>query len=158
VSRNARTGRPPKPHHLKVIEGNAGKRRLQAPPKATPEKPRCPGYLTPYGKTTWRRLVVILDDLGVLTAADRDTMAALCEAVSRFKAATELIAKTDVLVKGERGPVKNPAVQIQRDAARDLATFSAMFGLSPADRVRLLGAGNAGRGGRGDELEGLLGA
>lgn len=155
---NARTGRPPKAHHLKVIEGNPGKRRLAEPAKAAPQRPRCPSYLTPYAKTTWRRLVVVLDDLGILTGADRETMAALCEAVSRFKAATEKIAASDVLVKGDRGPVKNPAIQIQRDATRDIATYSAMFGLSPADRVRLLGAGNAGRGGRGDELEGLLGA
>jgi P27 family predicted phage terminase small subunit len=155
---NAKTGRPPKAHHLKVIEGNPGKRRLVEPPKAPPRRPRCPEWLTPYAKTTWRRLVVILDDLGLLTLADRDTMAALCEAVSRFKASTEKIAASDVLVKGDRGPVKNPAIQIQRDATRDIATFSAMFGLSPADRVRLLGAGNAGRGGSGDELERMLGA
>ncbi len=157
--RNARTGRPPKAHHLKVIEGNPGKRRLEEPPKPSPSRPRCPDFLTPHAKNTWRRLVPILDDLGVLTAADRDTMAALCEAVSRFKAATVMIANTDVLVKGQKGEaVKNPAVQIQRDATRDIAAYSAMFGLSPADRVRLLGAGSAGRGNAGTNLEDVIGA
>lgn len=156
--KNPRTGRPPKPHHLKVIEGNPGKRRLTEPVKPPPSRPRCPGWLSPYAKTAWRRLVPILDAMGVLTSADTETMAGLCEAVSRFRKATETIAKSDVLVKGQKGEaVKNPAIQIQRDATRDIATFSAMFGLSPSDRVRLLGASQLGAG-SGLTLEDLLGA
>lgn len=134
-----RKGRPPKPTHLKVIEGNPGKRRLAPSVKAPPQKPRAPEWLTPYAKTTWRRLVPLLDDLGVLSAVDRDTIAGYCEAVSTFKSATEAIAKTGVLVQGRRKgeAIKNPALQIQRDASRLIATYSAMFGLSPSDRQRL---------------------
>lgn len=151
------TGRPPKPTHLKVIQGNPGKRRLAEPVKARPERPRCPAYLTPYAKTVWKRLVPILDEIGILTGADRDTLAAYCQAVATFKESTEQIAKTGLLVKRRDAVVKNPLLQVQRDAARSIATYSAMFGLSPADRVRLAGSANPGAGAL-PELEEVLGA
>lgn len=139
-----KTGRPPKPHHLKVIEGNPGKRPLVEPPKPPPSRPRCPDYLPTYAKTVWRRLVPILDEMGILTTADRETMAAYCVAVDRFRDAVIAYAKTGGLVKGQKGEaVTNPALRNLAAATRDIATFSAMFGLSPADRVRLIGqAGN----------------
>lgn len=152
-----RTGRPRKPTHLKVIEGNPGKRRLAPEVKAPPQRPRAPSWMSQYAKSVWRRLVPLLDELGVLTAVDRDTMTAYCEAVATFKAATEAIAKTGVLVQGRRKgeAIKNPALQIQRDASRLIATYSAMFGLSPADRSRL-GDPSAYTPRSGDELERAL--
>lgn len=139
--RSPRAGRPPRPHHLKVIDGNPGKRSLAAPAQPPPSKPRCPTWLTTYAKTEWRRVVPALDALGLLTGVDRSTLAAYCEAVATFKEATEAVTEYGILVKGRRKgeAVKNPALQIQRDAARSIATYSAMFGLSPSDRVRLVG-------------------
>ena len=160
MTRSPRSGRPPKPHNLKVIEGNPGKRKLAEAPKAPPSTPTMPSYLTAYAKTEWRRIVPILDSVGLLTQVDRQTLAAYCEAVATFKAATETIAQTGILVQGRRKgeAIKNPALQVQRDAARLIATYSAMFGLSPSDRVRLLADPSAGRGhhGGGDPLEALL--
>lgn len=155
----ARTGRPPKPHHLKVLEGNPGGRRLVEPPKPPPSKPRCPSWLQPYAKTVWRRLVDILDDLGVLTTADRETMAVFCEAVADYRDATEKLAKTGLLVQGQKGnAVTNPLWRIKRDAGKAIAEMSARFGLTPADRVRLMGEPDGGGRTRGDDLEELLGA
>lgn len=156
---NARAGRPPKPTHLKVIEGNPGKRPLAQPPKPSPEKPRCPSYLSPYAKTVWRRLVPLLDDMGILTTQDRETMAAFCQAVADFRRAVEVINEKGYMVQGRRKgeAVKNPMLQVKREAVREIATFSAMFGLSPADRVRLVGdAGAAGDQGRGTGVEAWL--
>lgn len=150
-------GRKPKPHHLKVIEGNPGKRSMAPPPKAPPARPYCPAWLSKYAKTEWRRVVPELDALGVLTKVDRSALAAYCEAVATFKEATEAIDKVGVLVQGRRkgDVIKNPALQVQRDAARLIATFSAMFGLSPSDRVRLMGDAKPGPA-AGDPLETLL--
>lgn len=154
----ARTGRTPKPHHLKVIEGNPGGRRLVEPVKPPPSKPRCPSWLDDYAKTVWRRLVDILDGYGVLTTADRETMAVYCQAVAAYREATEKIAKTGLLVQGQKGnAVTNPLWRIQRDAARLIMEGSARFGLTPADRVRLTGEPD-GSHGAGDTLEHLLGA
>lgn len=154
----ARTGRTPKPRHLKVLEGNPGGRRLVDPVKPPPSKPRCPSYLQPYAKTVWRRLVDILDGYGILTTADRESMAAYCEAVADYRKATEDLAKTGLLVQGQKGnAVTNPLWRIKRDAARQIAEWSARFGLTPADRVRLTGEPD-GTGSTGDDLEHLLGA
>lgn len=156
MARSPRTGRPPKPTHLKLIEGNPGKRAIVEPPKPPPGRPTCPGWLSADAKAEWRRVVPVLDRLGVLSTVDRATLAAYAEAVSVFKAATEKV-RAGILVKGQKGEaVKNPALQVQRDAAKNIALFSAMFGLSPSDRVRLTGEANpAGAGG--EDLDAIIG-
>lgn len=156
TSRSPRSGRPPKPTHLRVIEGNPGKRALPVEKKPPPSRPRCPDWLTKEAKAEWGRVVPVLDTLGVLSIVDRSSLAAYCESVSTFKAATEKV-KAGILVKGQKGEaVKNPALQVQRDAAKNIAAFSAMFGLSPADRVRLVGDAGAGR--LGPELGDVIGS
>lgn len=152
-----RGGRPPKPVELKLIEGNPGKRPVKLPPKAPPEKPRCPAWLSDYAKLEWKRVVPVLDRLGLLTSVDRATLSAYCEAVATFKAAVEAVKREGILVSRRGGElVKNPALQVERDASRLIAAYSGMFGLSPSDRVRLLGTGQAGGGL--SELEALLGS
>lgn len=151
----SRIGRPPKPVELRVLEGNPGKRPIIEPPKAPPNRPTCPAWLTGEARAEWRRVVPILDRLGLLTEADRTTLAAYCEAVSVFRAATEEVAAHGVLVKGRRRGdlIKNPALQVQRDASKLIALYSSSFGLSPSDRVRLLGTAAASAA---SPLEGLL--
>ena len=153
----SRRGRPPKPIELKVLEGGLSGKEIEAlPPKPPPSKPRCPAWLSPYAKTEWKRVVPELDTLGLLTVVDRSTLAAYCEAVATFKAATEVVRR-GVLVTGQKGEaVKNPALQVQRDAARLIATYSSMFGFSPSDRARILSVGTDVAGG--PTLEDLLNA
>lgn len=153
---NPRSGRKPKPHHLKLIQGNPGGRRLVEPPSPPPARPYCPEWLSPFAKTEWRRIVPPLDRLGLLTKVDRSTLAGYCEAVSNFKRATEIINATDLMVEGRKGePTKNPMLQVQRDSLRLMSNYSAMFGLSPSDRVRLLG--DPGAGSQAPSLEEVLG-
>jgi P27 family predicted phage terminase small subunit len=139
-----RAGRPPKPVELKLIEGNRGKRRLEEPPKAAPGRPTAPSWLTDYAKAEWRYLVPILDELGLLTRADRAVLATYCEAFAVFRAATEglgdAIAEGKLMVKSGNRLSKHPLLQVQRDARRDVLAHSAALGISPVDRVRLLGA------------------
>lgn len=138
----SRRGRPPKPLELKVLEGGlSGKELGSLPPKPPPSKPRCPAWLAPYAKTEWRRIVPELDALGMLTQVDRTTLAVYCQQVAIFKEATNIVTR-GILTTGQKGePVKNPALQVLRDSARLIATYSSMFGLSPSDRARILSAG-----------------
>lgn len=150
------TGRPPKPPHLRLIEGNPGKRPIVAPPSPPPSRPYCPAWLSPFAKTEWRRVVPELDRLGVLTRVDRSMLAGYCQEVANFKDATDIIVEAGLMVKGQKGnAVKNPMLQVQRDALRLMAQYSAMFGLTPADRVRLVGDPGAGSA---PDLESILGA
>ncbi len=74
---------------------------------------------------------------GLLTPVDRQVMTTACETWARWVAATQQVTKLGVLVAGDRGLVKNPAVQIARDAEATLARCWAELGLSPAARGRL---------------------
>ena len=137
------TGRRHKPTHLKIIEGNRGNRPLPADEVKPPvDKPSAPQWLTDEAKKEWRYIVPRLDSLGILTKIDRTTLEVYCEAVATHREATDWIAKKGILVSGRKGEaVKNPALQVQRDAARLIATYSRMFGFSPADRAGLDGGG-----------------
>lgn len=135
-----RDGRRPRPTHLKALEGNPGKRPLnQAEPKAPPGRPVAPPKMTEDAQKEWQYIVPKLDGMGILTKADRRNLVILCEQVAVFNEATAWIQEKGVIVAGRNKgeAVKNPAVQIQRDAARLIATYSRMFGLSPADRAGL---------------------
>lgn len=156
-SHSPRDGRPPKPVPLKVLEGGlSAEAAARGAPSVTPEKPRCPTWLSDYAKTTWRRIVPELDALGLLTLVDRDTLAILCESVAQFRIATETMQRGQ-LTTGQRGEArKNPAWQIWRDSAKMISQFSAMFGLSPSDRARLFSDPQGGT--AGPSLEEILGA
>ena len=81
----------------------------------------------------WDYTVRQIDIMGLASRADRDALRAFCEAVVTHRRACALLAKSEVLVKSALGgPVRNPAVQIQRDAAQTLVRLAQQFGLTPA--------------------------
>jgi P27 family predicted phage terminase small subunit len=136
-------GRPPKPTKLKLVEGNPGKRALRQEPKPPPSRPVKPAWL-PAGiaKGEWDRVTPILDELGVLSVLDRTALATYCIAVAGIKAATDDLRIRGYLIPSAREDgalIKNPSNQLLRDYAKLVAQFSAMLGMSPADRVRLTG-------------------
>jgi P27 family predicted phage terminase small subunit len=63
---------------------------------------------------------------------------AYCEAVVAHAKACEILAKSAVLIKGIHGNlVRNPALQIQRDASRTMLRFAQEFGLTPSARTQI---------------------
>ena len=111
-------GRPPKPTALRILQGNAGKRRLNlAEPK--PElgaKP--PAWLCDAARFEWDALAPMLTRLGVLTEADAHALAIYC---------TLLVAFKDAASEGK----------VQPTMAAELRAYLGRFGLTPADRVRI---------------------
>jgi len=75
--------------------------------------------------------------MGLLAGADAHNMAGYCEAAVLHARASQTLAKSPILVQGERGLVINKAVHVQEKAARDLLRFSQDFGLTPAARTRI---------------------
>lgn len=87
-------GRPPKPTHLKVLEGNPGKRALNKhEPKPAVKVPSCPRHLVGEAKKEWRRISRELITLNLLTEVDRAALAAYCQAWARWVYAEERIAR-----------------------------------------------------------------
>lgn len=83
----ATRGRKPTPTAIKELEGNPGKRPLNAKePKPVKKAPACPKWLEPEAKKEWRRLSKQLEQLGVLTELDMASFAAYCQAYARWTA------------------------------------------------------------------------
>lgn len=140
-------GRKLKPTHLKVIEGNPGKRPIPEEPKPDiGELPAPPEFLTAEAKEEWERISVQLHRLGLLTVVDVASLGAYCQAYGRWVLAERAIAKmaaNDVLTGGlmikttNGNAIQNPLVGTSNKAASDMVRYAAEFGLTPAARARL---------------------
>ena len=151
-------GRPPKPTRLKLVEGNRGKRPIShnepMPKLGAPEKP---DSLSSVASAEWDHIVPELDRIGLLSLVDRAALVMYCEAVSIHDAALTVLNKSEILIRrgGKSAKdqiVKNPALQVARDAAQTARLFGAPFGLTPGDRARMTLPSGAGV----DSIEDLL--
>jgi P27 family predicted phage terminase small subunit len=133
-----RRGPPPKPAKLRLVEGARPDRVNQSEPVASSARPECPEAASAEVREVWDYTVAELDQMGLASAADRDALLCYCEAVVAHRKASVLLAKSDVLIKGIHGnPVRNPALQVQRDAAQVIRAFAQEFGLTPSARARI---------------------
>ena len=100
VIRLAQRGRKPKPTAVKQLEGNPGKRQLNAnEPKPAARAPSCPKWLEDDAKKEWRRLAKQMEQLGILTEVDMAAFAGYCQAYARWKEAEEFISRHGAIVK-----------------------------------------------------------
>lgn len=141
-------GHNKKPTALRVLEGNPGRRPLPVnEPKPAPIAPRCPAWLSKEAKKEWRRIAPLLMRLKLLTQVDMSTLAAYCHSYAQLIAAEAYLSKHGLGYAiphlNEEGKLVGmrtgewPQVRTARKCKEEIATFSAMFGLSPVDRSRL---------------------
>lgn len=135
--------RPPKPTHLHVIDGTArpdrmAKRKREPKPKPA-ARPVCPSHLDQVARNEWRRVVPELVQIGVIARIDTATLAAYCQAYSRWvKAELELQAHGGLTFTLESGSIRqHPAVKIASEAMAQMRTFAQEYGLTPASRARV---------------------
>jgi P27 family predicted phage terminase small subunit len=134
-----RPGPRPKPTALKLLEGNPGKKRLNArEPRPTVEIPTCPAGLKPEARKEWRRLSKLLQAQGLIARLDRAALAVYCQAWARWLEAEQKVQEGGEIVKSPNGyPIQNPWLSIANAAAKEVRAFLQEFGLSPAARTRL---------------------
>jgi P27 family predicted phage terminase small subunit len=78
-------GRKPKPTKLKLLQGNAGHRKIKKnEPKPKEVMPECPPFLDDIAKEEWNRFSGVLNDLGLLTEIDGTEFAGYCLLYSRL--------------------------------------------------------------------------
>lgn len=93
-----KTGRPPRPTHLKLVTGTGKKCRLnKREPKAPTGAVRMPSYLRPYAKEKWQEMAPMLKRMGVLSPADAGALAQLCQAYADLREAQDTYAKPVIL-------------------------------------------------------------
>ena len=154
----ATRGRKPKPTAIKELEGNPGKRPLNAhEPRPERKAPACPKWLEPEAKKEWRRLAKKLEQLGVLTEADMSVFASYCQAYARWKEAEEFITQHGSIFKTPSGYVQQvPQVSIAQQNLKIMQSLAGEFGLSPATRSRIIAAGGMSDKTSDDPMEQLL--
>ena len=133
-----RRGPAPKPRHLKVLQGNPGKRPLpRASPKPRPSRVSCPEWLSPEAKAEWRRLAPELERLGLLTPLDRSAFAAYCQSFAHWRQAQRVIKEQGHLYVTASGRVQErPQVAIADSSLKTMKAFAVEFGLTPSSRGR----------------------
>jgi P27 family predicted phage terminase small subunit len=147
-------GRPPKPTALKIAAGNPGKRKLapDAEPKFPAGAPKCPP-LSKGAKAVWKRVAPFLESQGLLTHADRDSLAAYCIAVAMMEQAEAALANEGwtilvgaKMVDGEPvggQVVPHPALKRLDLAMTQVRQFGNLFGLNASARSRVHGTPQA---------------
>jgi|SRR5579872_39044 len=133
-------GRKPKPTTIRILEGNPGKRPLNAQePMPAEGIPECPEFLDDEAKAEWFRTATVLHDARLLTLADRSALAAYCTAYSRWIHAEQQVRKYGAIVKSpDKGfPLKSPYLTIAEQSLETMRKFMIEFGLTPSSRSRL---------------------
>jgi P27 family predicted phage terminase small subunit len=99
-------------------------------------------------KTEWKRVVPLLQNLGIITKLDQSTLAAYCQSLAEYHAATrQLIAEGSLIEQtiyardsgkavGTR-TVPHPAVSLPKSAYNVMRRFAAEFGLTPVSRKKI---------------------
>lgn len=132
----ATRGRKPKPTHLRVIEGNPGKRPINKnEPKPTGSLGAPDDDLPEMAKVKWRE---IEDTCPWITAADRDCVRAYVLAFHYHRIAAEH-CNAGLLVRNPRtGDVtRNPALHEMARQAEHMRKWANELGFTPSARARL---------------------
>jgi P27 family predicted phage terminase small subunit len=133
-------GRKPKPTALKLIEGNPGKRAINAQEPVPPASlPDCPPHLTTEARAEWERLAEILNGIGLLTQVDRAAMAGYCQCWGRWVEAEQKLAETPPILRTPSGYIQqSPWLSIANRQLELMARYMTELGLTPASRSRLV--------------------
>ena len=132
-------GRKPKPTHLKLVEGNAGKRPLnRAEPQPVGDLYAAPDWLTASQREGWAYAVTNAP-YGLLKHLDRSVLAIWVVAEDLHREAAEKIAKFGLLTKSPNAglPLQSPYLAILNKQAQIMLKAGAELGFSPSSRTRV---------------------
>lgn len=134
------SGPPPKPTRLKLLEGNPGKQKLNLnePRPDVPRRMDPPRWLGQEGRREFRRVFLILRDLGLITLADRAALSMYAVEWETYVGLCRDIKAEGISVMTSKGtPIVNPKLWARGKVFAALRGMLAEFGLSPAQRCKL---------------------
>lgn len=127
-------GRKPEPTNIKLARGIEPRRRKHEPKPAPLLVGEPPDLLDDEAAAKWRELAPKLEKLGVLTVADADSLALLCQSWALAQQARRDLDENGMtLPTGKR----NPSLLTWRENVALFTRLSALFGLNPSDRTRI---------------------
>jgi P27 family predicted phage terminase small subunit len=135
-------GPKPTPTKIRVLRGERRPSQInyQEPKPIPMDDLAAPMDLPEIAQDVWRETVDALRATNVLTKADREMLRHYCEAVMRYRQASDALNRSSLLIKGRKGEVvKNPLNQVVRDNADLARSLAREMGLTPSARVSLKG-------------------
>ena len=150
-------GPPPKPTHLRLIEGKRNRHPGVKEPAPKRGIPAVPAHLSGEAKAEWHRIARELNTIGLLTRIDRAALAGYCQAWADWVEAEDQLAKYGKVVKSpvrtvtrrKHGsgdeetehmggvPMASPFLSIRNRALEFMHKFLVEFGMTPASRSRI---------------------
>ena len=123
---------------LRALRGTDRADRGQSPTgRGTGKRPAMPKGLPLAAAAEWRRATRLLARFEILSEMDQRALADYCLCCVRLDQAEALITEHGLLVRGDRGLVKNPACQLARQYRAELRQWCAAFGMTPGARGRM---------------------
>lgn len=100
-------------------------------------RPSMPRDLPAEAKAEWRRVVPVLEDVGILATIDRALLVRYCCAWADWVELQRLIQQSGKVLKGPRGHlVRNPLWFQLQDAGATVSELGRQLGLTPVARLR----------------------
>jgi len=135
-------GRKPKPTAQKRLDGNPGRRPLNADEPPLPLTTDITPPLELVGNDVaiaeWARLLPMLQQARVITDGDRGSLLALCQQWARYLEANNKIALAGMVVRAPSGyPMPNPYIAISNKALGNCIKLWVELGLTPSARTRV---------------------
>ena len=141
-------GRTPKPSHLKLVEGNRGKRAInkQEPDPDYLTDLSAPAWLPLYAKAVWDELAPALSKAKLLTEVDVHALAMGCVSIGQYRLAVqrldENLVKSKITIGDDGKPIEsgehiNPYAFAQSMSFKQAMAIFQQFGMSPAARTRI---------------------
>ncbi|SFN23137.1 phage terminase small subunit P27 family [Nitrosomonas communis] len=132
-------GRNRKPTHLKIVEGNKGKRAIngQEPDPDYLNDLTPPEFLTDSAKVVWEEIAQNLRDARVLTVLDIPMLQMVCESVATYRNAVKKCEERHA--KGSIGESSSIGYweMIKSMSFKQAMAAMQQFGMSPAARTRI---------------------
>src|SRR5262245_47442179 len=118
-------GRRPKPTHLRLLQGNPGKRPINKnEPKPAAKPPKPPEHLNAVALAEWNRLSQELSTLGLLTSVDSTAFSAYCMVYARWIDAEEALKKTGPVVRSPSGyPMISPYYTVANQSLQQMRAY-----------------------------------
>ncbi len=119
------------------------KHREETEPKPPRGRPTCPRWLKNEARAEWKRLVVLLDDMGVITKADGNALSRYCKLLERWKRMEAFIEENGETYQTmdrdgmPAGRQVYPQVKLAHELAVQLGRLEGEFGMTPASRSRV---------------------
>ena len=104
----------------------------------------CPQELGLGARQEWDRIVGELTSKGVLSIADRGSLAAYCSAYALAMEALDMVQKHGAMIKSPNGyPVQSPYLSHLNKQTEIMMRIASEFGFTPASRSRIFSFGQA---------------